>query len=185
MPAVVFLWSLFIYNPENDGVCFFKTTSFISRNDAYIIWGVSHPSFLCLDRTFFPRFCLFRAFVCVCSALSIWVFWFFFCFLLFSWFCLVVVALCVLLHTRKVLAGLSHVGWKQCRHRQDTKTFFWDTYFCWKSTKQTNYTPIVPTIKIHLSLRMQRNLKWKSRVILVKYFCNYLLLETKSISFAS
>ena len=82
-----------------------------------------------------PLFCVwtvlsFRAFVCFAlSFVSVPRFRFgcsdsFFCFLLFSWFCLVVVALCVLLHTRKVLAGLSHVGWKQCRHRQDTKTFF-------------------------------------------------------------
>ena len=117
------------------GACLYiipKTTGFV--------FSKRRVSFHKTTRIFFegfhtPLFCVwtvlsFRAFVCFAlSFVSVPRFRFgcsdsFFCFLLFSWFCLVVVALCVLLHTRKVLAGLSHVGWKQCRHRQDTKTFF-------------------------------------------------------------
>ena len=68
----------FFYNPQNDGVWFFKTMGFISQNDAYIFWGVITPLFFSLwglsslwflsplwflSRRFFvlsSRFCSFR-----------------------------------------------------------------------------------------------------------------------------
>ena len=44
------------YNPQNDGVGFFKTMGFISQNDAYIFEGFSHPSFLWFSAVLFLVF---------------------------------------------------------------------------------------------------------------------------------
>ena len=44
-----------IYNPQNDGVGFFKTMGFISQNDAYIFWGVFTPLFFALNSEFWVR----------------------------------------------------------------------------------------------------------------------------------
>ena len=49
-----------IYNPQNDGVWFFKTMGFISQNDACIFWGVFFPSFFCVCLILF--FCSFSSF---------------------------------------------------------------------------------------------------------------------------
>ena len=76
------------YNPQNDGVGFFKTMGFISQNDAYIFEGFSHPSFLWFSAVLFL---VFRGSVLWLS--DSFLFDFFFS----SWFCLVVLILCVLL----------------------------------------------------------------------------------------
>ena len=167
-----------LYNSQNDGGWFFKTMGFISRNDAYIFWGGT-PLFFVSGQYFLSallfvsrfRLCLFRAF-----DLGVLILF------LFSSFFLVLFGGCCFVCTFAYKKGLGGPVTRRLETVQASAGYqdlFWDTYFCWKSTKQTNYTPIVPTIKIHLSLRMQRNLKWKSRVFLVKYFCNYLLLEKK------
>ena len=42
------------YNPQNDGVWFFKTMGFISHIDAYIFWGVFTPLFFALGSVSAP-----------------------------------------------------------------------------------------------------------------------------------
>ena len=160
-----------------------------------------------LFRALSRRFCSFR--FCFSLALAAFSLVFpLFCdwTLLFSWFCLVILILCVLLRRGsynhwKQPAKVQNLSRQRCRllyfygvcclyNPQNDGVVFQNDGFHF--TKRRVYflrgfhtiRPWHPLKKYPLSLRMQRNLKWKSRVILVKYFCNYLLLETKSITFA-
>ena len=56
-----------IYNPQNDGVWFFKTMGFISQNDAYIFWGVFTPLFFCSEQYFLSALSFVSCFRFGCS----------------------------------------------------------------------------------------------------------------------
>ena len=129
-----------------------KTTGFGSSKRWFsfhkttrIFFEGAHPSFLCLDSTFFPRFCLFRAFVCVCFALSfVSVPRFRLCLFrafdlgvlilfLFSSFFLVLFGGCCFVCTFAYKKGLGGPVTRRLETVQASAGYqdlFWDTYFC-------------------------------------------------------
>ena len=210
--SFIFSSMIFFIIPKTTGFGLSKRRVSFHKTTRIFFEGFSHPSFFVLGSESAPGSGVARLFVSLLFFARSCCF--FACFSTFLWLnspffliILVVLILCVLLRRG------SYNHWKQPAKvqnlsRQKCRLLYFYGACLYIIPKTTGFVfskrrvsfhkttgtflrffhtirPWHPLKKYPLSLRMQRNLKWKSRVILVKYFCNYLLLETKSISFAS